>query len=82
MGRWFFSTHAARPYAGAEFALGDVLVFGKETKGLPKHLLARYPDRALRIPMRENSVRSINLSTATGIATYAALAKIGFPGLR
>ena len=29
-----------------------------------------------------DSVRSINLSTAVGIVTYAALAAIGFPGLQ
>lgn len=79
--RWFFSTKASRTYAGTAFAHGDVLVFGKETQGLPRALLERYPDRTLRIPMREGSVRSINLSTAVGIATYAAFARIGFPGL-
>jgi tRNA(Leu) C34 or U34 (ribose-2'-O)-methylase TrmL len=31
--------------------------------------------------MREDSVRSINLSTAVGIATYGALAQLDFPGL-
>jgi len=80
--RWFFSTRATRRYDEAVFATGDVLVFGKETKGLPRELIESNADRALRIPMREDSVRSINLSTAVGIATYAALAKIGFPGLR
>ncbi len=80
--RWFFSTHATRVYANADFARGDMLVFGRETKGLPKALIAEYSERALRIPMREHGVRSINLSTAVGIATYGALATIGFPGLR
>ena len=79
---WFYSTHATRAYASAEYALGDVLVFGRETKGLPKDLIARRADRALRIPMRVQSVRSINLSTAVGIAAYGALAQLGFPGLR
>lgn len=79
--RWFFSTHATRTYAQAEFARGDMLVFGKETQGLPKTLIAQHPERALRIPMRPDSVRSINLSTAVGVATYGALAAIGFPGL-
>ncbi|MDQ2865491.1 MAG: tRNA (cytidine(34)-2'-O)-methyltransferase [Candidatus Eremiobacteraeota bacterium] len=78
---WFFSTHAIRSYTEAEFRRGDVLVFGRETKGLPKELLARYEESALRIPMRARSVRSINLSTAVGIAAYAALAKLGFPDL-
>ena len=79
--RWYLSTRAKRLYTEAEFARGDVLVFGKETKGLPQELLDRDPDHALRIPQRPGSVRSINLSTAAGVVTYAALAKIGFPGL-
>jgi len=79
--RWFFSTRAQRVYSQAAFAAGDVLIFGKETRGLPRDLLARYPERALRIPMRPDGVRSINLSTAAGIATYAALEKLGFPDL-
>jgi tRNA (cytidine/uridine-2'-O-)-methyltransferase len=82
LGRWFFSTRATRRYDEAAFGAGDVLVFGKETKGLPRELIERHPDRALRLPMREGSVRSINLSTAVGIAAYAALSKLGFPGLR
>jgi tRNA (cytidine/uridine-2'-O-)-methyltransferase len=80
--RWYFSTRASLAYTSAEFARGDILVFGKETKGLPGELLARDPDHCLRIPMRPGSVRSINLSTAVGIATYAALERIGFPGLQ
>jgi tRNA (cytidine/uridine-2'-O-)-methyltransferase len=80
--RWFFSTRARRVFSEAPFALGDFLIFGKETKGLPEDLLARHPERALRIPMRDEGVRSINLSTAAGIATYMALERLGFPGMR
>ena len=78
---WLLSTRASRVYADAEFARGDALVFGKETAGLPQTLLDAYADRALRIPMRAGAVRSINLSTAAGVVTYAALARLGFPGL-
>ncbi|HLI94743.1 MAG TPA: tRNA (cytidine(34)-2'-O)-methyltransferase [Candidatus Baltobacteraceae bacterium] len=80
--RWYFSTRATQCYADAAFALGDVLVFGKETKGLPQRLLDGDPSHALRIPQRPDSVRSINLSTAVGIAAYTALARLGFPGLQ
>lgn len=79
--RWFFSAHAQRPYTQAPFAIGDVLVFGRETKGLPRELIEREGEYALRIPIRPHSVRSINLSTAVGIVTYAALAALDFPGL-
>ena len=80
--RWFFSAHAQRPYAHVPYALGDMLVFGCETKGLPKTLIASEGERALRIPMRPGSTRSINLSTAVGVVTYAALAALDFPGLQ
>lgn len=79
--RWFLSTHASRAYTTATFQRGDVLVFGKETKGLPRTLLAENPQRSLRIPMCPGSVRSLNLSTAVGVVTYAALSGLGFPGL-
>lgn len=79
---WFLSTRASTAYAVAPFALGDLLVFGKETAGLPDALLAAHPERALRIPMRPGAVRSINLSTAAGVVTYAALAALAFPGMR
>jgi tRNA (cytidine/uridine-2'-O-)-methyltransferase len=78
---WYFSTRAHRLYTEAVFVRGDVLVFGKETKGLPQAVIDANPDRGLRIPQRPHSVRSINLSTAVGIAAYAALARIGFPDL-
>jgi tRNA (cytidine/uridine-2'-O-)-methyltransferase len=80
--RWYFSTRASIPYASAQFARGDILVFGKETKGLPDELLALDPEHCLRIPMRSASVRSLNLSTAVGVATYAALAQLDFPTLQ
>jgi tRNA (cytidine/uridine-2'-O-)-methyltransferase len=80
--RWYFSTRGTRTYTRAIFAYGDVLVFGKETKGLPQTLIDAHPDRALRIPQRPDTVRSINLSTAVGIAAYAALAQLGFPDLQ
>jgi tRNA (cytidine/uridine-2'-O-)-methyltransferase len=78
---WLLSTRAAQSYAGAGFAFGDAIVFGKETAGLPQTLLDARPDRALRLPMRRGAVRSLNLSTSVGIVTYAALARLGFPGL-
>ena len=79
---WLLSTRATSVYAHAPFARGDALVFGKETAGLPQALIDAHPERALRIPMRRGSVRSINLSTAAGVVTYAALAALGFPELR
>jgi tRNA (cytidine/uridine-2'-O-)-methyltransferase len=78
---WLMSTRATRPFDSAPFAYGDALVFGKETAGLADHVLAAHPNRTLRIPMRPDAVRSLNLSTAAGIVVYTALTRLGFPGL-
>jgi tRNA (cytidine/uridine-2'-O-)-methyltransferase len=78
---WLFSTRATQTYHDAPYARGDALVFGKETAGLPQALLDARPRDTLRIPMRAGAVRSLNLSTCVGIATYTALARFGFPGL-
>ncbi|MBV8727031.1 MAG: tRNA (cytidine(34)-2'-O)-methyltransferase [Candidatus Eremiobacteraeota bacterium] len=79
--RWFFSTHGTRNYADGNYALGDFLIFGKETTGLPRSILEQHAEHAMRIPMRGKAVRSLNLSTAVGIVTYSALAQLNFPDL-
>lgn len=79
---WFLSVHAAIPYTTVRFRRGDVLVFGRETHGLPKDLLARHRAQSLRIPIRPGTVRSLNLSTAVGIVTYAALEQLQLPELQ
>ena len=48
------------------------LVFGSETKGLPRDILARYPGLHYCIPMT-GAIRSLNLSTAVGIVLYETL---------
>lgn len=77
---FLLSTHAKRAYTDVCFKDGDVLVFGKETAGLDKSLLARYGDNTLRIPMGDE-LRSLNLSNAVAIVLYEALRQTGFMGL-
>ena len=80
--RWFaFTTRGARPLRATEFRSGDVLVFGRETAGLPDHVLRAFaPECRVRIPMRP-AVRSLNLSNAVAVAVYEALRQMGDPGL-
>jgi len=75
---WYFTTKGGHPYHRVQFRPGDFLVFGKETAGLPRELLAQNPDRCLRIPMQGN-VRSLNLSNSVAIALYEALRQQDFP---
>ena len=76
---YFFSTRAARLLWDAP--LGDpegvVLVFGRETGGLPDDLHARYHDRFLAMPILSPLVRSLNLSTSVAIAAYEVLRQRG-----
>lgn len=70
---WLFSKGAKRMYYTAEFGRDDALVFGSETKGLARELLERFPGTsALRIPLAQSAVRSLNLSNAVSIALYEA----------
>jgi tRNA (cytidine/uridine-2'-O-)-methyltransferase len=69
---WLFSGHARRSYLDVEFTLGDALVFGKESVGLPPALLEERTDQVIGIPM-PGSVRSHNLANSVSIAVYEAL---------
>ncbi|MED1421078.1 MULTISPECIES: tRNA (uridine(34)/cytosine(34)/5-carboxymethylaminomethyluridine(34)-2'-O)-methyltransferase TrmL [Bacillus] len=55
-------------------------IFGKETTGLPKELLAANKERCLRIPMNDK-VRALNLSNTAAILVYEALRQQQFPHL-
>jgi tRNA (cytidine/uridine-2'-O-)-methyltransferase len=72
----YFTTKAERSYIEFQFLRGDCLVFGRETRGLPEELLRANWDRALRIPMPNSQVRSLNLATSVGIALYEAIRQI------
>lgn len=74
---WYTSKKARRSHVEADFHPGDMIVFGKETAGLPKELLDRNPEQCIRIPIFSEKVRSLNLSTAAGIVLYEALRQTG-----
>ncbi len=69
---WSFSTRASRPYTGVSYRLGDGLLFGPESRGLPRAWLDDQPDRSVRIPIRPEA-RSLNLANAVSIGLFEAL---------
>lgn len=77
--RWLaFSTRGETRYDRCAYQGGDILLFGPETRGLPRELLDALPaGQRLRLPMREGS-RSLNLSNAVAIAVYEAWRQLGF----
>ena len=68
---FFFSAEGAQSLYEVAFPHRSVLIFGRESVGLPEEIRSGFPDRGVRIPMREASgVRSLNLSTAVAVAAY------------
>lgn len=65
------STKATVSHHRFEFHPDDTIVMGPETRGLPAEMMEQYPD-GVRIPIW-GEVRSLNLSTATGILLFEAL---------
>ena len=72
---WFFSTKSNRLLWDAPLGATDdvVLVFGRETGGLPADLHQRYQERFVAMPIVSSHVRSLNLSTSVGVALYEVL---------
>ena len=77
---YYASTKGANNYAEVKYQKDDFLVFGKETAGLPKELLAAYPDQVIRIPMGKD-IRSLNLANSVAIVLYEALRQLDWPDL-
>ncbi len=77
---FFFSTKGTHRHSDVSFPDDCYLVFGRETRGLPEHLLMKYPEQTLRIPMISEA-RSLNLSNSVAIAVYEALRQWDYPEL-
>jgi tRNA (cytidine/uridine-2'-O-)-methyltransferase len=67
---FLFTAAAPRGYWEVHYPPRTVLVFGRESVGLPPELLAAHPDRQVGIPMADPELRSLNLSTAGALAAY------------
>ena len=76
----YATTKGGQVYTDARYTGEVMLIFGKETSGLPEPLLLAHPERCLRIPMRPGH-RSLNLSNAVAIMVYEVLRQQEFPGL-
>ncbi|MEW6337345.1 MAG: tRNA (cytidine(34)-2'-O)-methyltransferase [Acidobacteriota bacterium] len=70
---FFFSAEAPAELWSVRFPRPVVLVFGRESGGLPEAIRTRHRDRLVSIPMADTAVRSLNLSTAAAIGVYEVL---------
>ncbi len=76
---WLMTTKATKEHWDATFSVGDALVFGPESRGLPSWILeSKESEQRLRIPMRAET-RSLNLANAATVAMYEAARQLRPP---
>jgi len=76
------TTKGMNAYTDVKYESDAMLIFGKETAGLPKGFIDENKDRSIRIPMSDDvRLRSLNLSNSAAIVVYEALRQLGFPTL-
>lgn len=78
--RLFALTTKGQPnHSEVQYQLGDFLMFGPESRGIPQAILDSLPmSQKIRIPMCANS-RSMNLSNSVAVVVYEAWRQLGFP---
>ncbi|MFU8792761.1 MAG: tRNA (cytidine(34)-2'-O)-methyltransferase [Acholeplasmataceae bacterium] len=81
-GTYFFLTrYGQKTYTDFEYQLledNDIyLVFGKESTGVDKYLLAKHIETCYRIPTTDK-VRSLNLSNVVALVSYEVLRQLDF----
>lgn len=80
---WLSTTKGDKFHTDAVFQDEDMILFGKETAGLPRDFIEAHKEWAIRIPMSEDTrLRSFNLSNAANIVLFEALRQLDFPGLK
>lgn len=71
---FLLTTKAKQSYWDIEYRDGDGLLFGREGSGAPDWLHQEIGDeRRIAIPQYDAALRSINLATSAGIATYEVM---------
>ena len=77
-----FTSDGSASYADIEYRPGDVLMFGRESVGLPPELKSDpHVTSTVRLPMLP-ALRSLNLANAASIAVYEAWRQQGFAGAK
>lgn len=74
------TTKARRSYHEVSYPEGAYIMFGKESAGIPEHILAAAGEHTIKIPMDGSSMpcRSLNLSNSVAIILFEALRQTGF----
>jgi tRNA (cytidine/uridine-2'-O-)-methyltransferase len=76
--RYGQKTHSDLDFTKLEYPI--YFIFGKESTGIDKKILAKHIDQCYRIPTTDK-VRSLNLSNAVAIVCFEALRQLDYPNL-
>ena len=79
---YFLSRYGKQSYANITYPKpveSIYLIFGKESTGMDKKVLAQHLDHTFRIPTTEN-VRSLNLANTVAIVAFDCMKQFDFPG--
>jgi len=70
---FLFEEFGAQSFYEPDYPEDAMLVFGKETTGIPKPIVERHAGRLFKLPMRSDVIRSLNLANTVSAAAYQAL---------
>lgn len=76
------TTHTDKFYTDVKYKEGDYIMFGSESKGVYDYIHESLDDNGIKIPIRDDSSRSLNLANSVNIVLYEALRQIGFKKMR
>ena len=80
---YLVSKFAEKVYSEEDFSKEGkhYFMFGREDTGLPEDFMREHPEKAIRIPMNDEHVRSLNVSNTVCMIVYEALRQQQFAGL-
>jgi len=72
----YLSSSGKKNYTSIDYKDDMFLIFGKESAGLSKNIIAKNSDKLYKIPIYSTYVRSLNLANAVSIVVYDGLRSI------
>ncbi len=80
---YYLTRYGKKPHTSFDYSDTSeniYLIFGKESTGIPKEILAKEIDHCMRIPMNAN-IRALNVSNSVAIMLYEVLRQQNYPDL-
>ncbi|NLW51891.1 MAG: tRNA (cytidine(34)-2'-O)-methyltransferase [Tissierellia bacterium] len=72
------TTKATNYYTDVKYQDGDYIMFGRESSGVDQEDMDKFEHTKIRIQMREDSDRSLNVANCANIILYEALRQLDF----